>query len=283
MTNAREIADRMTWSLARQCRPDDVMIVGVGTPLAAAAGLLARELLVPDLTIIMAAAVNPKAHDLAESFFDPTTAARHAAGVMSQPDMLDAIHRGHVTLMFVSPAEIDARGAINTSRTLGRDGVVRRLPGAFALPDVAVVMDRLVAYRTDHSPRFLVPKVQYTTGAGNELDRSGPVGPGVTTIITSQAEIALASDGSPPVLAMLQPDAKLEDAIAGCGFPLTVSDQIPVAEPMPPEARALLDEIIDPHAIRLLEVRKGRAAALDRLLAGPGGQRRSPASANRVR
>jgi acyl CoA:acetate/3-ketoacid CoA transferase beta subunit len=276
MTSAREIADRMTWSLARQCRPDDVMIVGVATPLAAAAGLVARELLVPDLTIIMAAAVNPKAHDVAQSFFDPTTTARHAPGVMSQPDMLDAIHRGHVTLMFVSPAEVDARGQINTSRILGRDGLVRRLPGAFALPDVAVLMGRLVAYRTDHSPRFLVPEVQYTTGAGNELDRSGAAGSGVTTIITGQAEIALASDGSRPELAMLQPGAKLEHAIAGCGFPLTVPDQIPVAEPMPPEARALLDEIIDPHEIRLLEVREGRAAALDRLLARPGGNASNP-------
>jgi acyl CoA:acetate/3-ketoacid CoA transferase beta subunit len=271
MTSARAIADQMTWSLARQCRPDDVMIVGVATPLAAAAGLLARELLVPGLTIIMAAAVNPKAHDVAQSFFDPTTTARHAAGIMSQPDMLDAIHRGHVTLMFVSPAEVDARGAINTSRIVGRDGLVRRLPGAFALPDVAVVIGRLVAYRTDHSPRFLVPHVQFTTGAGSELDRSGPVGSGVTTIITSQAEIALAPDGSRPVLTMLQPEAKIEHAIAGCGFPLTVPGQIPVAEPMPPDARALLDQIIDPHEIRLLEVREGRAAALDRLLARPDG------------
>jgi acyl CoA:acetate/3-ketoacid CoA transferase beta subunit len=266
MSSAREVADRMIWSLARQCRPDDVMIVGVATPLAAAAGLLARELLVPDLTIIMAAAVNPKAHDVAQSFFDPTVTARHAAGIMSQPDMLDAIHRGHVTLQFVSPAEVDARGRINTSRTVGRDGSVRRLPGAFALPDVAVLMGRLVAYRTDHSPRFLVPEVHYTTGAGSELDRSGPVGSGVTTIVTDQAEIALAPDGLRPVLAMLQPGAELEQVVTGCGFPLTVPDEVPVAEPMPPEARALLDEIIDPHEVRLLEVRQGRAAALDRLL-----------------
>ncbi len=31
---AREAADALTWSLARQCRPDDVLVVGVATPLA---------------------------------------------------------------------------------------------------------------------------------------------------------------------------------------------------------------------------------------------------------
>jgi len=52
---ARETADALTWSLARRCRAGDVLVVGVATPLAAAAGMLARELLTPDLTIIMAA------------------------------------------------------------------------------------------------------------------------------------------------------------------------------------------------------------------------------------
>jgi hypothetical protein len=36
-------------------------------------------------------------------------------------------------------------------------------------------------------------------------------------------------------------------------------------EPLPREARELLDRVIDPHEVRLLEIREGRAGALERL------------------
>jgi acyl CoA:acetate/3-ketoacid CoA transferase beta subunit len=245
MSTPREIADALTWSLARQCRPKDVLVVGVATPLAAAAGMLARELLTPDLTIIMAASVNPKTHDVAESLTDPAAAARYAPGTLTQAEILDAIQRGRVTLQFVSPAEVDAEGRINTNR-VGE----RRLPGALALPDVAVLVGRLVAYRAGHSPRFLVPRVQYVTG------RAG----GVRAVVTDKAEIAL-EDG--PRLVALQPSATEQEARDGCGFELG-GDPV-VNDPLPDEARDLLDRVIDPHEVRLLEIREGRAGALERL------------------
>ena len=244
MSTPREVADALTWSLARQCRPKDVLVVGVATPLAAAAGMLARELLTPDLTIIMAASVNPTIHDVAESLTDPAAAARRAPGTLTQAEILDGIQRGRVTLQFVSPAEVDAEGRVNTNRV-----GTRRLPGALALPDVAVLVGRLIAYRAGHSPRFLVPRVQYVTG------RAG----GVHAIVTDKAEIAL----GPPRLTALQPGATAEEARAGCGFALAGD---PVRnEPLPREARELLDRVIDPHEVRLLEVREGRAGALERL------------------
>jgi hypothetical protein len=49
-----DIADRMVWRMAKECRSDDVLVVGVGTPVATAAGMLARELLVPDVTVVVA-------------------------------------------------------------------------------------------------------------------------------------------------------------------------------------------------------------------------------------
>ena len=245
MSTPREVADALTWSLARQCRPGDVLVVGVATPLAAAAGMLARELLTPDLTIIMAASVNPKTHDVAESLTDPAAAARYAPGTLTQAEILDAIQRGRVTLQFVSPAEVDAEGRINTNRVGDR-----RLPGALALPDVAVLVGRLVAYRAGHSPRFLVPRVQYVTG------RAG----GVRAIVTDKAEIAL--EGGPRLVA-LQPGATEQEARDGCGFELAGT---PIEnEPLPDDARELLDRVIDPDEVRLLEIREGRAGALERL------------------
>jgi acyl CoA:acetate/3-ketoacid CoA transferase beta subunit len=243
VSTPRDVADALTWSLARQCRPKDVLVVGVATPLAAAAAMLARELLVPDLTIIMAASVDPRTHDVAESLTDPAAAARRAPGTLTQAEILDAIQRGRVTLQFVSPAEVDAEGRINTNRV-----GTRRLPGALALPDVAVLVGRLVAYRAGHSKRFLVPRVQYVTGAAG----------GVHAIVTDKAEIAL----GPPRLTALQPGATLEEILDTTGFELDTRDA-QHDEPIPDEAKRLLDELIDPHEVRLLEVREGRAQALE--------------------
>ena len=61
----------------------------------------------------------------------------------------------------------------------------------------------------------------------------------------------------------LQPGADLDDVVAGCGFPLAYDDA-PVAEPVPDEAVRLLRTVIDPHNVRVLELRE-RAGALARL------------------
>lgn len=257
MTSPRDIADLLTWSLARHCRRGDVLVVGVATPLAAAAGMLARDLLLDgELTIIMAASVDPATHDVAESLIDPVAVARRSSGTLTQVEILDAIGRGRVTLQFVSPVEVDAEGQINTNRVPGPQGAERRLPGALALPDVAVLVGRLVAYRASHSPRFLVPRVHFVTGAGGRP----------RSVVTDLAEIDLPGRGAPRLTA-LQPGARLDAVLAGCGFELAHDDEVSYAEPMPPAARALLDEVIDPHEIRLLEVRGGREAALARLQA----------------
>ena len=101
------VDEQIAWSLARCCRPGDVLVVGVATPLAAAAGQLARELLVPDLVLIEAAAVDVAPHDVATPMVRPEVIAAEAVGVYTQVEILDAIQRGRVSLQFVSPAQVD--------------------------------------------------------------------------------------------------------------------------------------------------------------------------------
>jgi hypothetical protein len=82
----------------------------------------------------------------------------------------------------------------------------------------------------------------------------------VRAIVTDKAEIAL--EGGPRLLA-LQPGATEQEARDGCGFELAGT---PVEnEPLPDDARELLDRVIDPDEVRLLEIREGRAGALERL------------------
>ena len=250
-------ADQMVWSMARQCRPGDVAVVGVATPMALVAVQLARALLTPDLTILVGTAVAPSTFDVGAATLDPTVPARLASGILGQYEILDLIQRGGVTIQFVSPAQVDGTGNINVSRVPVGDGRMRRLPGPLALPDVARLVGRLIAYRADHSPRFLVDRVAYVTADGAR----------VAGIVTDRAVLVRADDGGMRI-GSVHEGATVDEVVDGCAFPLT-AESIDPSEPPPPEALELLDTVIDPLGARHLETKSGRAAALDRL-AGVG-------------
>jgi glutaconate CoA-transferase, subunit B len=265
MNGHPDSADQLTFTLARQARPGDVAVVGVATPIAAAAALLAREL-IGDMTVIVAASVDPPPHDISRPMLRADAVARIATGTFTQAQVLDTIQRGRVTLQFVSPAQVDGRGRLNTSRVPGRDGALRRLPGGLATGDIAVLVGRLVAYRAGHSPRFLPDEVAFTTGTGHEhgpewrAARNLP-GRGVQTIVTDQAVMTWDETHDGFRLASVHGGVGVDEAVSGCGFPLLVPDHVPVTDPPDDRAMRLLDEVIDPHRMRRLETPDGRAEA----------------------
>ena len=255
---AAAAADQMVWAMARQCRPGDVAVVGVATPMAMVAVQLARALLVPDLTILVGTAVAPSTFDVGAATVDPTIPSRLASGILGQYEILDLIQRGRVTIQFVSPAQIDGSGNINVSRVpaSGHADRLRRLPGPLALPDVARLVGRLVAYRAEHSPRFLVERVPFITGDGGR----------VQAIITDKAVLVRADDGGIRI-GSIHEGVTVDEVVDGCGFPLGAG-AVAATEPPPAEAVELLDTVIDPLGARHLETRSGRAAALERLARG---------------
>lgn len=269
-----DIADRMVWRLANECRNDDVLIVGVATPIAAAAGMLARALLVPDLTVLVAASVEPTIHDIARPMLEADFVARRSAGSFGQAEVLDLLGRGGVTLQFIAPAQVDQRGRLNSSEVRRPDGSLLRLPGPLALPDVSCVVGRLIGYRAAHSTRFLVPEVDFVTGLGSaDLEArsaAGLTGQGLLAVITDLAVLRFHPATATVSVESLAAGASIEDVVSKCGFPLEVAATLAVEEPPPAEALELLNSVIDPHGIRGLEVPATRVAAHARLEALAG-------------
>jgi acyl CoA:acetate/3-ketoacid CoA transferase beta subunit len=226
-------ASRVCWALANECRSDDVVVVGVATPLAAAAALLARRLLVPELTVVVGGAVDPPDLDVAELLLDPPAAGRRAAAFLGQRALLELLQRGAFTLQFVSPAQVGADAAINASRVATADGW-RWLPGCLALPDTAALVGRLVAYRVEGTDRFAVERVDHVTGLGraDEVRRRFALpGRGVVAIVTERGRRGWHDEHWRPLV-----------------------------EPPPDAVRLLADEI-DRHGLIDLETTSGRRAA----------------------
>jgi glutaconate CoA-transferase subunit B len=261
----------MVWTLAREVRPDDVVVVGVATPIAAAAALLARAILVPTATVIVGAAVDPELHPISTPMLKPETLGSLGVGTLTQSEILDQIQRGRITLQFVSPAQVDGKGRLNTSRVARSDGTTRRLPGGLATGDIAVLIGRLLAYRAEHSLRFLPKAVEFVTGAGHEQGASwrqdrGLPGTGVQGIVTDRAVLRWAPEGSSFRIASVHPSQTIDEVVSDCGFPLSTPDSVPTTDVPPAEALTVLRSEIDPVGVRRLEVRSMRSQAMAQLM-----------------
>ena len=230
-----ERSDWMVWRLTTYVRPGDVIVVGVGTPLALCAAMVARGF-VAGVRVLVGPAVDPESHDIAETIHDPASLPGRAAGVLSQRGVLGLIQRGGVDLQFVAPAQVDGSGRFNTV-AVQTPGGPRWLAGPLALPDTSRLLDRVVAYRATHTPRFLVEDVDHVTGAG------------LAGVVTSVADIRFGS--GLPTVDSIGPGGTVDHVKAGCGFEL--SDASVAGEPPAGFLEAL--DRIDPQRVRDLEVR----------------------------
>jgi len=247
--------------LAREVRDGDVVGVGLGTPMALCACLVARRTHAPGAEVLVSGAVSPDV-DLLTCMRGARAVEGRTAGYVPHIDTMDMAERQAMTLQFLRPAQVDGEGSTNTSsvRTPGRPRL--RFPGGLAMADVPRLMPRVVLYHTDHRPRGLVARVDVVTGRGGPSERGGYRSEGPTTLVTDLCVIAL---GGAPRLVSVHPGVDADRAREATGFPLSAGRRVPETEPPRPEEVAAMEEL-DPHGLRGVETRDTREDALPRMV-----------------
>jgi glutaconate CoA-transferase subunit B len=248
----------MTCRLSREVREGDVVGVGLGTPLALTAGLLARRTHAPGAHVIVAGAVSPDA-DVATCLRGAGALNGRSPGYAVHLVTMEMAERRAMTMQFLRPAQVDRHGAANTSRIMSDGEVATRLPGGLATADVFRILPRVALYHTDHRPRSLPERVSFRTGAGGGDPVTGTRGP--TTLVTDLAVFAFGPDGA--VLESVHPGVTVEEVIEQTGFAVG-ADPVPETE-SPSDAELVGLEKLDPHALRELELRATARAAAQRL------------------
>jgi acyl CoA:acetate/3-ketoacid CoA transferase beta subunit len=246
-------ADVVTCALAREVRDGDVVGVGLGTPLALCAALVAQRTHAPNATVLAGGASSPQAtlKQITHHEVDGRT-----PGFVPHLDTMEMAERQAMTLQFLRPAEVGADGSANTSRLVA-NGKLVRFPGGLALADVVNLMPRIVLYHTAHERRALPAQIGFRTSAGGGIERGGYTALGPTKVITDRCVIDFAADG--PRLASIHPGEDVAGVVAETGFALEVGAVVETAVPSEAELAAL--EEVDPDRLRELELRKRRAAA----------------------
>ena len=256
MTFSRtDVADTIICAMAAEIGTGDLVGVGLGTPMAVAAALLARATHAPTAMVLAGGAFDARA-DLATYLSGSRALVGSTVGWVSHFDSMDMAERQAMTLQFLRPAQVDGNGDINISRIGSLERPEVRLPGGLAAADVPHLLPRIVVYLPDHRSRNLPDRVAYRTGPGRGWDGRRFPTRGVIRLITDLAVIEFGGDTAQ--LVSVHHWAEEEQVRSRTGFRLESLDVLETPAPNPAQLEALKE--LDPDNRRAAEIRTSPAA-----------------------
>lgn len=254
-------AATMAACLAREINDEDVVGIGLGTPLALAAALLARRTHARKAHLFTGGMVVRAQADLLSLTSGASALAGRYTGFVSHLETMEMAERKTMTLQFLRPAQVDGEGNINTSRIVAQDGTLTRLPGGLASADVPKILPRLVLYHTDHRERSLPRAVSFITGAGGGDPHSGAAGP--VRLITDRAVFSFREGRAH--LHSVHAGHTVEEVLSHTGFECEADGVVQTEGPTAFELEQL--QAVDELRLAELEFRASRHAAAARLAA----------------
>jgi glutaconate CoA-transferase subunit B len=211
----------MIAALARQVQDGDWAACGTLSPLPAAALWLAQLSHAPRAQVFVAGSPDWPFAGEWQGFFDLAQA-------------------GRLNLFFLSGAQIDGQGNINLMAIGPYEKPKVRLPGGAGSAILAYIVDRVVLFKTDHSPRGLVAAVDTVTAPGYTPELSPRQRPGrITCLVTPRCVFDFLPPQA-PILASLHPGETLEEVRRFTGFAFAAPADLRETPPLDPEARDLL-------------------------------------------
>jgi glutaconate CoA-transferase, subunit B len=213
-------------NLARFIRPNEVTFSGVNSTLPMLACLLAKRAYDSDFVYLnVAGGVDPAPSQVPLSSSDPVLAEGSAA-IFANEDFYDLCTRGRMDLCFLGAAQVDGRGRTNVSCIGDWHHPKVRLPGGGGGAVMLPTARRACTWRTEHSRRTMVERLDFITAAG-----------GVHGVVTPVAVLVLDDDRLR--LDSWHPDVDLAEVIERTGFPLDTERATPTPPPTSAERAAL--------------------------------------------
>jgi glutaconate CoA-transferase subunit B len=201
--------------------------VGASSPIPATAALLAREL----------GGGRPVVSILGSQ--------RHQFFTEGGRELFDCAGEGRVDVFFLSGVQIDGGGNINLVGTGDYERPTQRFAGSFGSAYLYFVVPRVILFRTEHSRRTLVPKVDFVSAPGtsppNVYRPGGPI-----ALITNRCLFAFDRARGRFRLESIHPGHSLEEVLDNTGFEFDRPEQVPVTPAPSAEHLALMRQRIAP-------------------------------------
>jgi len=218
--------------MARFIRPDEVTFSGVNSTFAMLACLLAKRAYDFDFTYInVAGGVDPQPSFIPLSSSDPVL-SEGSCSIFANEDFYDLCTRGGMDLCFLGAAQIDGEGRTNVSCIGDWQAPKVRLPGGGGGAVMLPTARRAVTWRTEHSPRSLVAKLDFITAAGGLHGVATPI----AVFEKRKGRLALKH---------FHPESSVDEIIARTGFAFDAAEATPT--PLPTERERAALGALDPE------------------------------------
>ncbi len=219
-------------NLARFIRPNEITFSGVNSTMPMLACLLAKRAYDWSFIYInVAGGVDPIPSHIPISSSDPAL-AENSASIFANEDFYDLCTRGKMDLTFLGAAQIDGEGNANNSCIGDWHHPKVRLPGGGGGAVMLPTARRACTWRTEHSKRTFVEKLDFRTSWGGF---HGVVTP-IAVFVKKDNRLALQS---------WHPESSLQEVIERTSFTFDHDDAQPTAPPGKNEIDALA--ALDPN------------------------------------
>jgi glutaconate CoA-transferase subunit B len=208
--------------------------VGASSPIPGSAALLARNLSGGTMRVsLLGRTSNPTFTDGARELFDCAA-------------------QGRIDAFFLSGAQIDGQANINLVSIGDPDKPKARFPGSFGSAYLYFIVPKVILFRQEHSPRSLVPKVDFISAPGvSEPNVYRPGGP--HALVTGRCVFEFDKDRRKFSLTSRHPGQSADDIERETGFDYDLPANSDVQETKPPNSQ-WLELIRGPVGDEIMEV-----------------------------
>lgn len=216
----------MVVNLARFVRANEITFSGVNSTMPMLACLLAKRAYDFEFTYLnVAGGVNPRPSKVPVSSSDPIL-TESSASIFDNEDFYDLSCRGGMDLCFLGAAQIDQYGRTNNSVIGEWANPKVRLPGGGGAAVMLPTAKRSVTWRTEHSPRTFVEKLDFITADGGMHGVVTPLG--VFVLVDGFLE-----------LQSYNPASSIDEIVRRTGFAVQTGGVAPTNPPSHDELEAL--------------------------------------------
>ncbi|NCN26883.1 CoA-transferase subunit beta [bacterium] len=242
----------MVCRAAEELANKEVVFVGIGLPNVACN--LAKETHAPELFMIYeSGAVGTLPERLPVSIGDPALVT-DSASICSVADIFQCyLQRGNISVGFLSGAQIDRYGNLNTTAIGGDYSNPKvRLPGSGGACEIAIHSKKVFIIMRLNDRAF-VEKCDFITSVGRKVGEQtrsqlGCPGAGPVKVITDMCVMDF-NDQEEMIVTELFPGVSKEQVQAKCGFKLNFSDKLKELKDPPEGHIRLLRDKLDPKGM----------------------------------
>ncbi|MGZ5864667.1 MAG: CoA-transferase [Xanthobacteraceae bacterium] len=208
----------------------DVRHVAVGnaSPIPATAALLAR------------------ARGNGRPYVSLLGSRRHTFFTDGGVELFDCAGQGRIDVFFLSGGQIDGEGNINLVSIGDYEHPTARFPGSFGSAYLYYVVPKVILFRTEHSRRTLVPKVDFISAPGasdaNVYRTGGPVG-----LITNRCFFSFNPQRRRFRLDSIHPGHSMDEIIEHTGFEFDRAENVIVTPAPSADSLRIMRTVVAPE------------------------------------